>query len=274
MVCRLPQGSLMIPENSGEPGDAARASAPSEPSEPFVPLTLEELDALPETTPPAVPSPIAEPAPSRSLTGRQKGIAAASVISGAALMLMVLTTRTGGSVSPAVQPPQAPAAVRAAAVVSTAAASTPPGWTEENRDTWIAGARRAVAFEVQAAEPIGIWMRTVRPSLVVRCESNLLDVFVFTDSAAKIEAQTIDHTVSLRFDDGEEVTTRWPDADTHDALFAPNGAEFAKRLAAAQTLRFGFTPHNAEPVTMQFAVAGLTPLLTRAAKEGCKAAAF
>ena len=45
----------------------------------------------------------------------------------------------------------------------------------------------------------------------------------------------------------------------------------ARGLVAARVLRFGFTPHNAEPVTMQFAVAGW-PLLARAAKEGCKAA--
>ena len=116
-------------------------------------------------------------------------------------------------------------------------------------------------------------MRTVRPALVVRCEKNVLDVFVFTDSAAKIEPDTLDHTVTMRLDDGEEASARWPDADTHDALFAPEGGALARRLAAARVLRFGFTPHNAEPVTMQFAVAGLAPLLARAAKEGCKAAA-
>jgi hypothetical protein len=159
-------------------------------------------------------------------------------------------------------------------MVSASTVAMTPTWTEENRDTWIAGARRALAFEVQADKPVSVWMRTVRPSLVVRCEANVLDVFVFTDSAAKIEPQTIDHTINLQFDGGEEMSTHWPDADTHDALFAPDAAAFAQRLASAQTLRFGFTPHNAERVTMQFNVAGLAPLLARAAKEGCKAAAF
>lgn len=101
----------------------------------------------------------------------------------------------------------------------------------------------------------------------------MLDVFVFTDSAARIEPDTLDHTVRIGFDDEVEQPAMWPDADTHDALFAPDGGALARRLTAARVLRFGFTPHNAEPVMMQFPVAGLAPLLARAAKGGCKAAA-
>jgi hypothetical protein len=127
-----------------------------------------------------------------------------------------------------------------------------------------------VAYEVPADKPVSVWMRTVRPALVVRCEGNILDVFVFTDSAARLERDTPDHTVRFQFDDGEEESASWPDADTHDALFAPDGALFARRLVQARTLQFGFTPHNAEPVTMRFPVAGLAPVLARAEKEGCR----
>lgn len=267
----LAAAGVMTPEFFGEP-EAASSGAP-EPVESFAALTVEELDALPETLPPAAPPLVPDQAPARSLTGREKSLAAASVVGAGVLTLIVLMTRTGGTVSTAPPPSSKPIPVRASAITSAPVVGSSPAWTEENRATWIAGARGALAFEVQADKPVGVWMRTVRPSLVVRCEENLLDVFVFTDSAAKIEPETIDHTVSLRFDEGEEMSTRWPDADTHDALFAPNGASFAKRLAAAHTLRFGFTPHNAGPVTMHFPVAGLAPLLARAAKAGCKAAA-
>ena len=272
---RLAAKVRMTLDSPGNPEGEAPASTPVEPIESFAALTLEELDALPETMPPVAPAPrVDDPIPARSLTGTEKRVAAASVLGGGVLTLLVLMTRTGASVSPGAQPSTIPVPVRAAAAVSTAVVATTPAWTEENRDTWIAGARGAVAFEVPADKPVSVWMRTVRPSLVVRCEANVLDVFVFTDSAARIERDTPDHTVSLRIDAGEEMSTRWPDADTHDALFARDGASFAKRLAAAQTLWFGFTPHNAEPVTMQFPVAGLAPLLARAAKDGCKTAAF
>ena len=59
----------------------------------------------------------------------------------------------------------------------------------------------------------------------------------------------------------------WPDSAGHDALFAPYGAAFARRLAAARTMRFRFTPHNPQPAVARFSVAGLEPLLAQAAKE-------
>jgi hypothetical protein len=146
--------------------------------------------------------------------------------------------------------------------------STVPTWTDANADTWI-GSERDLAYEVAADKPVSVWMRSVRPVLVVRCANRVTDVFVFTDSAARIEGGTPDHTVRLQFDDGPEESQRWPDADRHDALFAPDGAALARRLAGVSTLRFGFTPHNAQPVMVRFQVAGLAPLLERAVKAGC-----
>lgn len=203
------------------------------------------------------------------LSGMEKRVAAGSVIAGGMLTLLILMTRAGASAAPPPNPTPTPAPV--ATQPAGTAADAGPGWSDENSDTWVAGSRGAVAFEVSATKPVALWMRTATPVLVVRCEGKVLDVFVFTDSAARIESNTLDHTVRFQFDEGDETSALWPDADTHDALFAPNGAGFAQRIAAARTLRFGFTPHNAEPVSMQFPVAGLAPILARAAKAGCRA---
>jgi hypothetical protein len=209
-------------------------------------------------------------APASSLTRLEKRIAAASIVAGGLLTMLILMMRAGASASPPLEPVPAPGP--ATAVSAATAADSGPAWTDGNSETWIRSARRAVAYEVPADKPVSVWMRTVRPALVVRCERNILDVFVFTDSAARIERDTADHTVRFRLDEGPEESALWPDADTHDALFAPDGAAFARRLAQARTLQFGFTPHNAEPATMRFPVAGLAPLLVRAAKAGCKPA--
>jgi hypothetical protein len=209
-------------------------------------------------------------APASSLTRLEKRVAAASIVAGALLTMLILMMRGGASASPSPDSEAAPGP--AAAASAAAAANAAPAWTDENREAWIGGSRRAVAYEVPADKPVSVWMRTVQPALVVRCERNILDVFVFTDSAARIERDTPDHTVRFQFDEGPEEAARWPDADTHDALFAPDGAAFARRLAQARTLQFGFTPHNAEPVTMRFPVQGLAPVLERAAKAGCKPA--
>jgi hypothetical protein len=93
-----------------------------------------------------------------------------------------------------------------------------------------------------------------------------VNAFVVTDSAAQIEANTEDHTVTFAFDGETEVRERWQDSTDHDALFAPDGAAFVQRLMQARTFRFAFTPHNAATATARFHVAGLEPFLTPAAK--------
>ncbi len=93
------------------------------------------------------------------------------------------------------------------------------------------------------------------------------EAFVYTGSALKIEPNSEDHTVSFGFDDEGGRSERWPDSAEHDALFAPDGAAFAQRVMNAKNLRFGYTPHNAEPVEAQFHVDGLAELIAPAAKD-------
>ena len=240
----------------------------------MAPILAGEPDAPAPDSPSAErPDEAASPgptAPAASLTRLEKRVAAASIVAGGLLTMLILIMRAGASANHSSD--SVPVPGPAAAVSAAGAANAAPAWTDENSEAWIGGSRRAVAYEVPADKPVSVWMRTVQPALVVRCERNILDVFVFTDSAARIERDTSDHTVRFQFDEGPEESTLWPDADTHDALFAPDGAAFARRLAQARTLQFGFTPHNAEPVTMRFPVAGLIPVLERAGKAGCKSA--
>jgi hypothetical protein len=115
-------------------------------------------------------------------------------------------------------------------------------------------------------------MRTVQPMLVVRCRAGRLEAFVFTDTAAKMEPQDQDHTVRLRFDGGAETSARWPDSAEHDSLFARDGAAFVQQLLTAETLQFGFTPHNADPAVAVFHVSGLQEHLASARACGSKPA--
>ena len=110
-------------------------------------------------------------------------------------------------------------------------------------------------------------MNYVRPLLVVRCMGKKTETFVYTGSSLKIEPETEDHTVTFRFDDESPRSERWPDSAEHDALFAPDATAFAHRVMSAHTLRFGYTPHNAEPAEAVFEVSGLTDLVTPSAKD-------
>jgi hypothetical protein len=166
--------------------------------------------------------------------------------------------------SRAVASPEAAAAHTAA---SAPAADAPPDdasvpkWSTENRARWVGNSRKSAAFDLAAENRVQVWTRLVQPTLVVRCESNAIEVFVFTESAARIEPDSDDHTISYQFDDEASVTERWTDSVEHDGLFARSPGSFADRLIRAHTLRFGFTPHNAAPVHVLFNVSGLSELI-------------
>jgi hypothetical protein len=195
--------------------------------------------------------------PGEAATGglgrRELMLIGAAVIGSGFITLAVMGAR-GSMTATAAPVDRAPAA--AASRPSDGPASTTPGWTE-NRALWTGNDRKSVALELAARNETQVWMKSVRPMLVVRCIGNRSDVFVFTDSAAAMEAQDEAHTVRVGFDQEADRTERWPDSVGHDALFAPDGAAFARQLSRAQTLRFGYTPHNAAPVVAHFDVAGL-----------------
>ncbi len=205
----------------------------------------------------------AAPEPKGPSVGHVLAIAAA-VAGGGLVTLLVMTTRPAAREDSHAGSPAAAAAARPAAARPGAPT---PVWSSRNQARWITNARRNAAFELEANMPVAVWMKQVRPTLVVRCMDKRTDVFVYTDSAARIEEQDENHTVRVAFDDEAGAHERWPDSVEHDALFAPDGKAMAARLVAARQLRFTFSPHNAAPVTATFEVAGLGELLAPIAKR-------
>ena len=72
--------------------------------------------------------------------------------------------------------------------------------------------------------------------------------------------------MGLAFDDGPQSVERWPDSEEHDALFAPDSAALATRIASAHHLRFTYTPHNAQPVTVNFDLNGADEVVANVRK--------
>ena len=143
-------------------------------------------------------------------------------------------------------------------------ALTPSRWTNGSR--WVSD-RKSAAFELKSSNRVNVWMGQVQPSLVVRCTANRTETFVYTETAARIEPGMEDRAVRVRFDDEPYVDERWLDSEEHKGLFAPNGKSFAQRVLNAHTLRFQFTPHNAETAEVQFTVAGLRDLIAPVQKR-------
>lgn len=220
----------------------------------------------PDPTPDAHPETTAElpAAPAGPSLGHILAIAAA-VAGGGLVTLLVMTSR------PAAREESHAARSAPAVAVPRATASAPaaprPVWSSRNQARWISNHRKSAAFELEANQAAAVWMKRVRPTLVVRCMDNRTDVFVYTESAARIEPQDENHTVRVALDDEAGADQRWPDSVEHDALFAPDGQVLARRLVTARQMRFSFSPHNAAPVTATFEVAGLGELLTPIAKR-------
>jgi hypothetical protein len=218
----------------------------------------------------------AEPPPPAAGGARTRKLAmvGGGVVAAGALMFTFLGMR--GSASPEPAAASAPtrralasAPARTKPAVPAAARPEPdaPRWNRVMDGRWVGTSHKTAAFEVQATGRVHVWTRDVTPVLVVRCDAGRMEAFVYTQSAARMEPQDGDHTVNVTFDGGSAVTQRWPDSAEHDALFARDGAQFTRQLTEARTLRFGFTPHNAQPAVATFALDGLSELLSAAPRQ-------
>jgi hypothetical protein len=217
--------------------------------------------AAPETSPPggapAAPGAdwVTPAAGGRPPTGVPAWAVGAAVLVGSAIVLAVLA-RPGARPAPTASGGSA-AAPSSGGASATGAATVPAvGWTTANTARWTGGQRRSLAYELEAANTVAVWLKHVRPVLVVRCLGNHTDAFVFTDAPARIEPEPDARTVRVSLDGEPLATEHWLASAGHDGLFAPDGARFAGRLAAAGQLRFGFTPQNAEPVVATFDLTG------------------
>jgi len=218
-----------------------------------------------DPTPPAGPEPAAAPPVASPGSSVAHIVAIAAAVAGGSLVtLLVMTSRP---VAREESPVARPAPAVGPRATSSVSATPGPTWSSRNQARWVSNHRKSAAFEMQAIQPVTVWMKQVRPILVVRCMDNRTDVFVYTESAARIEPEDENHTVRVAFDDEAGAHQRWPDSVEHDALFAPDGQALARRLLTARQMHFGFSPHNAAPVTATFEVTGLGELLTPIAKR-------
>jgi len=253
-----------IASHAGLPFDDAAGRAGTPAAAPQTAAAPQQPDA-----PAPPPSAAAQAqAHARGLNRTELVIVLLSIVAGGVVTFGVLMAR-GASTQAAAPPMPIESSAAAAAIVPAPDTPAAPKWSSANRSRWVRNPRRDVALELPAENKVQAWMTQVEPVLVVRCMGRRTEAFVYTGTPAKIEPQDEDHTVGIAFDTGPQSAERWPDSAEHDALFAPDGEAFARRLMAAGTLRFGFTPHNAAPVTVHFDVRGLEERLGPAAARQC-----
>lgn len=138
----------------------------------------------------------------------------------------------------------------------------PPGKWEMTVSRSPMDDRPIIALTLNSEAPINVWLKTVRPSLILRCKERVLDTYVTTDSPANVEYGG-GHTVRLRFDADSPKQENWPQATDHQALFAPEPEVFLSRLRSTDQLTFQFTPFNASPTIISFDTRGLRHHINR-----------
>ena len=239
------------------------AAAPSAQADAGAPLADAETQSQALTVVPPLPQAASTPGVQRYVA-----IVGGVVLAGVATMALLSTRSSAreslppGTGDSVVQPQR-----HDTSAVPRTQAAIFPHWSNAHQSRWVSNHPKSAAFELRADRDVPVWMHRVEPLLVVRCLAHKADVFVFTDSPARIEPQDENHTVTIAFDDEAASTERWMDSEEHDSLFAPDGAAFARRLTQSHTLRFGFTPHNAAPVTVQFTTKGFDNVFTHIAEK-------
>jgi len=233
--------------------DDATASEPGIPGEPTQALAV--VPPTPEATP--------------ATSARQYLAIVVGVVLAGAATVGLLSARSPAPDAPPSNPVMTKdaSARHAASAIPRTHTGVLPHWSNANQARWVSNHPKSVAFELAADGDVPVWTRRVQPVLVVRCLAHKADAFVFTDSPARIEPEDENHTVRVAFDNEPDATERWMDSEEHDALFAPDGAAFARRLARSRSLRFGFTPHNAAPVTVHFSTSGFDKVLERVSQK-------
>lgn len=205
-------------------------------------------------------------APVKPTTRPREVLLGGTLLVAAAIATFVFLTARGNHPSNLSAAAPEAASAKPSTASAPAVMSAEQTWNANNRAFWL-GKSRGAAFELLAENKVKTWFGPTQPMLVVRCESRSLEVFVYTRTATRIEPNVNGKTVTVSVDDEPARTERWSDSDDRVALFPPDGDAFARRLLTANTLRFGYTPHNAENVVAQFHVSGLGPLIEPVARE-------
>ena len=158
--------------------------------------------------------------------------------------------------------------------VTANVASTQPKPTGDDWNTSVGSSKmddsKRITLALFSTEPVEVWLKKVRPTLLVRCLEGKPDVIVETRTAATPELGNYKGaTVRLRLDKAKPFRENWSEATNNEALFAPNPRRLIKQLQQTETMVFEFTPFNAGTTSVQFNVKGLDKHLTEF-KSICK----
>jgi hypothetical protein len=231
------------------------------------PPDMSSNEWIPPSTPPSTPTPpstrATPPSPGRS-TWKSWQVAVITVAAVAFMMGGAGMMMSGGPNTPAAGAgtvAHVTTEIRETRIAVGPLPSSAPKWYRTPHSGWASDGSRTISFELDAENDVAVWMKHVRPTLVVRCLGRQTEVYVVTDTASSLEPMPDKHTVRVAFDDQAETVEHWLDSADHKELFSPDGPAMARRIADADKMRFGFTPFNSSSVSAEFDVRGFAERL-------------
>lgn len=126
-----------------------------------------------------------------------------------------------------------------------------------------------IVLSLLAENTIRGWLATSTPILFLRCQEKRTEAYIATGMPASVESGGMDfHTVRLRYGDEPAFITAMSQSTDNKSLFFSDPTNSITRMWNAHTLLVGFTPFNANPVTIRFDVSGL-PFAIQPLREAC-----
>ena len=126
-----------------------------------------------------------------------------------------------------------------------------------------------VVLALLAENSIKGWLATSVPVLLIRCQERKTELYVATGMQPSVESGGLDfHTVRLRYGDEAAYVTPMRTSTDNKSLFFLDPINDIRRMWNVQSLLVGFTPFNANPVSIRFDVTGL-PFAIQPLREAC-----
>jgi len=126
-----------------------------------------------------------------------------------------------------------------------------------------------VVLALHAENTITGWLATSVPILIIRCQERNTEVYVATGMQPSVESGgTALHTVRLRYGDEAAFAVPMSTSTDNKSLFFIDPINDIRHMWNVQSLLVGFTPFNANPVSIRFDVTGL-PFAIQPLREAC-----
>ena len=116
----------------------------------------------------------------------------------------------------------------------------------------------SISVEKNSENTVSGWLKTLRPTLIIRCLENKTDVIFNTGSSfTPVYGEYNKAKIRYRIDNKNPITQYWSESTDNDAAFAPKAISLIKSLKNSEKLRIEFNPFNANPAVAEFDMRGI-----------------